>query len=57
MRIPLSTVYGARHELSENTVKTPGLTYAAAGEENEKSPRYSGELSKVGKADHTGIPY
>ena len=50
MRIPLRTFHGVRDELTENTGKTPGLVHAAAGEVNEKSPRYGGELSKIGKA-------
>jgi hypothetical protein len=57
MRIPLSTIPGARDELSESTVKTRGLVHAAIVGNSEKPPRCSGELSKVGKADHTGIPY
>ena len=57
MRITFSIIHRARDELTENTVKTPKLVQAAAGEVSEKSPRYSGELSKVGKAGHTGIPY
>ena len=47
MRFRLSTIHVARDELSENTVKTLELVHAAAGGDNEKLPRYSGELSKL----------